>query len=123
MRKEIAAKHISIEANITSNHLIGSIKHYAQHPITQLYRLGLPHREDEEKGSQVSVSINTDDRGIFDTSIEDEYALLALALEKERTMDGQKRYDSPDVYEWLNNVRKQGFEQQFRKHDKSEYAG
>lgn len=122
MRMEIAARYISVEANITSNHLIGSLKHYAQHPITQLYRLGLPSVDGEEQCPQVSVSVNTDDRGIFDISIEDEYALLALALEKEKDLEGKKRYVPKEVYEWLNNVRKQGFEQQFRKRDKSKYG-
>jgi len=121
MRIEIAARYISVEANITSNHLIGSFKHYAQHPITQLYRLGLPSIGEEELCPQVSVSVNTDDRGIFDTSIEDEYALLALALEKERDLEGKKRYAPKEVYEWLNNIRRQGFEQQFRKHNGSKY--
>lgn len=121
MRKEIASRYISVEANITSNHLIGSFKHYAQHPITQLYRLGLPSIGEEELCPQVSVSVNTDDRGIFDTSIEDEYALLALALEKERDLEGKKRYAPKEVYEWLNNIRRQGFEQQFRKHNGSKY--
>lgn len=121
MRIEIAARYISVEANITSNHLIESFKHYAQHPITQLYRLGLPSIGEEELCPQVSVSVNTDDRGIFDTSIEDEYALLALALEKERDLEGKKRYAPKEVYEWLNNIRRQGFEQQFRKHKGSKY--
>jgi hypothetical protein len=31
---------------------------------------------------QLSVSINTDDLGIFDTSLENEFALMAAALEK-----------------------------------------
>ena len=63
----------------------------------------------------MSVSINTDDRGIFDTSIEEEYALLDLALEKEVNRDGEHRYPPRYVYEWLENIRKMGFEQRFRK--------
>ncbi len=116
MRREIASKYIGIEANITSNHLIGDMKRYVQHPIVQLYSLGLPLSDKKGCCPQLSVSINTDDRGIFDTSIEDEYALLALALEKEQDANGNKRYMPRDVYEWLNNIRKLGFEQQFRKH-------
>lgn len=121
MRREIASKYIGIEANITSNHLIGDMKRYVQHPIVQLYSLGLPLSDKKECCPQLSVSINTDDRGIFDTSIEDEYALLALALEKEQDANGNKRYMPRDVYEWLNNIRKLGFEQQFRKHGRVKY--
>lgn len=115
MCHEIAKKHLCIEANITSNRYIGSMNKYVQHPITRLYQMGLPLDSQDKNCPQMSVSINTDDRGIFDTSIEEEYALLALALEKEVNRDGEHRYPPRYVYEWLENIRKMGFEQRFRK--------
>ena len=60
----------------------------------------------------LSVSINTDDQGVFDTYIENEYALIALALEKE--MKESKSYEVEDIYEYLDYIRKQGFEQAFK---------
>ena len=115
MCHEIAKKHLGIEANLTSNRWIGSMKKYVQHPITRLYQIGLPSDCQDKDCPQMSVSINTDDRGIFDTSIEEEYALLALAVEKEVNSDGTPRYSPRYVYEWLDNIRKVGFEQRFRK--------
>lgn len=60
----------------------------------------------------LSVSINTDDQGVFDTYIKNEYALIALALEKE--MKESKSYEVEDIYEYLDYIRKQGFEQAFK---------
>lgn len=121
MCMHIASMHIGIEANITSNRFIGSFNRYIQHPIVKLYQMGLPTNDKDWICPQMSISVNTDDRGIFDTSIEEEYALLALALEKEKDRNNNPRYQSRYVYEWLNNIRKMGFEQQFKKKDASKY--
>ena len=118
---KIASLHLGIEANITSNRLIGSMNKYIQHPIVRLNQQELLSNNGISDSPQLSVSINTDDRGIFDTSIEAEYALLALALEKEKNEQGQSRYLPRHIYEWLNNIRKMGFEQQFVKGNASKY--
>lgn len=117
---QIVSLHLGIETNITSNQFIGSMNKYIQHPIVRLYQSGLP-QDNMQNCPQMSVSINTDDRGIFDTSIEEEYALLALALEKEVDENHQRRYQPRYIYEWLNNIRKMGFEQLFQKKDASKY--
>lgn len=115
MCHQIASLHIGIEANITSNQFIGSMSRYIQHPIVRLYQMGLYADDQCANCPQMSVSINTDDKGVFDTSIEEEYALLALALEKEKDRDNHIRYQPRYIYEWLENIREIGFEQQFRK--------
>jgi len=117
MCHEIASLHLSVEANLTSNQFIGSMSKYIQHPIVRLNRMGLNSNNNENTCPQVSVSINTDDRGIFDISIEQEYALLALALEKELDANNEKRYQPRYVYKWLENIREMGFEQRFKKVD------
>lgn len=61
----------------------------------------------------LSVSINTDDQGVFDTLLENEYALMALALKKSRNKDAELMYDLEDIYEWVNYVRQMGIEQVF----------
>lgn len=117
MRKQIAHKHLCIEANITSNLFIGRIGRYMQHPIIKLYKKGL-YKEDADPHS-ISISINTDDKGIFSTSIEEEYALIALALEKEKE-DGDieiHKHSSWDVYEWLDNIRRIGWTQRFKQNN------
>lgn len=117
MCHEIASLHLGIEANLTSNLFIGSINKYIQHPIVRLNQMGLTWNDNANVCPQMSVSINTDDCGIFDISIEQEYALLALALEKEMDSTNEKRYQPRYVYKWLDNIREMGFEQRFRKNN------
>lgn len=59
------------------------------------------------------MSINTDDQGVFDTMLENEYALMALALKKAKDENNRALYDIEDIYEWIDYVRKMGVEQIF----------
>ncbi|THF53133.1 hypothetical protein E6C50_02710 [Flavobacterium supellecticarium] len=110
----ILQRNIAIETNPTSNYLIGPISKYIQHPIIKWHNLGLEydHRKISES-PQISVSINTDDAGIFSTSLENEYALMAIALEKEKDENGKPKYNKSMIYDWIENVRKMGLEQSF----------
>jgi len=76
--QEVKEKGISIEACPSSNLCIGGFKRYDKLPLFQL------------NDSDISVSINTDDKGVFATSIEQEYALLAIAMKKKPGMDNDK---------------------------------
>lgn len=115
MMYSIASLNIGIECNPTSNYLIGTFKRYAKHPITKFFNLGLEVDHDIIKDCpQLSVSINTDDQGIFSTSLENEYALMAIALEKEKDEFGKPRYNSKMISEWLDKVRQMGIEQSFK---------
>ena len=62
----------------------------------------------------LNVSINTDDQGVFDTLLENEYALMALALKKAKDKEQRLLYDVEDIYEWIDYVRKMGIEQVFQ---------
>lgn len=62
----------------------------------------------------INVSINTDDQGVFDTLLENEHALMALALKKAKRDNGEYIYDIEDIYEWLDYVRQMGIEQIFK---------
>jgi hypothetical protein len=64
---------------------------------------------------QLFVSINTDDQGVFGTSLENEYALLAIAMEKEKDKKGKPKYSQTMIYEWLDKIREMGLEQSFKK--------
>ena len=108
---QVEKEGIAIECNPTSNYKIGEIERYDRHPITRfnsIKRSGYPKEHD------VSVSINTDDKGVFATSIEREYALVAHSLIrkfrlKEDVMKGS------DVYDWLDNIRLHSLSQRFDK--------
>ena len=102
--------HIAIECNPSSNLRIGEMTNYIEHPIFRFNNFGLntpypPH--------EISVSINTDDSGVFATSLEREYALMGIALEK--TDNPQFKNTPRAVKEWLNRVRKMSVEQRFVK--------
>ena len=59
------------------------------------------------------IQFNIPDMGVFSTSIENEYALLACALENAVDQDGNLLYSKSMVYEWIDAVRKMGNEQSF----------
>lgn len=114
MQRCIGRRGIAIETNPTSNFLIGTFKDYAKHPIFSLYNKNLTYdREKLEECPQLSVSINTDDQGVFATSLENEYALLASALENVKDKDGGYVYNKDGIYTWINDVRKMGNAQSF----------
>lgn len=110
MQEKIAQKGIGIEINPSSNLAISTMRTYADHPVLNLYTLGLG---DQRNVTQMFVSINTDDRGVFQTSLENEYALLASSVENLTDENGKKLYTPQAVYEWLNHIRVMGNQQVF----------
>lgn len=114
LQREVQKKGICIETNPSSNCLIGTFKAYEKHPIKNFYNLGLTNnREELENCPQLQVSINTDDQGVFCTSLENEYALVALALEKQCDKDGNLCYNKTMIYEWLDRIREMGLRHSF----------
>lgn len=80
----------------------------------RFFNLGLTYDDAKLKECpQLSVSLNTDDQGVFATCIENEYALMATALIKEEDENGEKKYVDRMVYDWLDRIRVMGFEQKF----------
>lgn len=113
MRYDVAKRKIAIEVNPTSNLRICNIDTYDTHPITKFRNYGLKVFGENNDCPQISVSINTDDQGIFATSIEKEYTLLSLAMEKMKNDRGEAIYQSNNILDWLEDIRKQGFVQRF----------
>ena len=110
MIRKLVGKGIGIETNPSSNYLIGTIHKYEEHPILRFNSRKL---KETQKNMSLNVSVNTDDQGVFDTLLENEYALMTLALKKAKNEDGQPMYDIEDIYEWIDYVRKMGIEQVF----------
>lgn len=52
-------------------------------------------------------------QGVFDTLLENEYALMTLALKKATDDDMNALYDIEDIYEWSDYVRRMGIDQVF----------
>jgi len=115
MRFELAQEGIGIECNPSSNYLIGTFKRYDQHPIITFNNQGLCNNDN--RNAKMFISINTDDLGVFDTTLENEYALMACSLQKIEDEEGNKKYSPNDIYNYLNYVRKMGITQSFKYND------
>lgn len=112
MQFDLGQRGIGIECNPSSNYLIGSFKRYDCHPLVKFYNLGLTHNTVDD--AQLFVSINTDDQGVFGTYLENEYALMALALQKCKDQNDNLVYNPEMIYNWLDRIRNMGIEQSFR---------
>ena len=87
---------------------------YCEHPIVRWYNLGLTYdKKALDDCPQLFVSINTDDQGVFNTCLENEYALLVLALQKDLNQDGSRKYSDTYIYDWVDRIRNNGIEQSF----------
>lgn len=111
MIHQLVMDGIGIETNPSSNYLIGTIMKYDEHPILRFNSRKLGSTLTD---MSLCVSINTDDQGVFDTLLENEYALMTLALKKAKDENGQHKYDIENIYEWIDYVRSMGIEQIFR---------
>lgn len=107
--KKVKDCSIRIECNPTSNYKIGEMTRYDEHPILKFYNVGISNLNIHN----IPVSINTDDKGVFATSHEREYSLMALALEKN---DGEYAInDRLKIQMWIDGIRKMGFKHRFYK--------
>ncbi len=117
MQCDISERGIAIECNPSSNYLIGTFKDYIRHPIFTFNNKGLYPAFDprhNKSNPRISASINTDDLGIFDTSLENEYALMACALERNNDYCPEdERLPLDNIYRWLDNIRENGINQSF----------
>lgn len=105
---------LAIECNPTSNIKIGEFDRYDEHPILRFNNEGLNY----EPSKSLSVSINTDDKGVFATSIEREYALITHSLIR-YFRDKDNGTTTNDVYNWIDRIRKNSLTQRFDKSDTS----
>lgn len=102
--KQLGEMNIGIETNPTSNVRIGGFGRYRDLPVMKFVPL-------DHSLMQLSTSVNTDDRGVFATSIEREYALLACAIAKSDDEDFQ--CSMSEIYAWLDKIRHNGLVQRF----------
>ena len=103
MMRMISKSQIGIECCPSSNFRIGHFKRYDQHPIFRF----MPVRSDRTP-YPLSVTVNTDDLGVFSTSLPNEFSLLALALMKMKDTDGKHMYSSQEIYDWVERIVKNG---------------
>lgn len=99
MLKILEHKGIIIETNPSSNVKIGRFSRYDKHPITIFHDVlgtALKHA--------MVVTINTDDKGVFATSLKNEYSLIALALRKMHNAEGHLLWSDMQIEEYLRRI-------------------
>ena len=109
MRRKVTYRDIGIETNPSSNLLISNFGKMEDHPISVFYDDMLLN---DSSKVQMNVSINTDDKSIFSTSLTNEYAYLEFYLEHKKK-DGKYAYSRYNILQWLNSIRIMGNEQSF----------
>lgn len=110
MQQYVNDQGISIECNPSSNTLIGTFQGYQRHPILSFNNMGLRH---SPKAVQMHVSINTDDAGVFDTSLSFEYALIAAQLSRMVSSEEGRLYSDREIEKYLRGIQQMGLEQIF----------
>lgn len=114
MQHQLMEKGIAIECNPSSNVLIGSFETYRDHPMFRFNRYGLRAlRWENEPPANLCVSVNTDDQGVFDTSLESEYAYVARSLERDWDENGNRINSNDEIYAYLDHLRILGNTQTF----------
>ena len=98
MIEYIEDKQLVIECCPSSNVKIGRLKYYDCHPIFRFCDVR------NEGFHHLPVTINTDDLGVFYTSLPREYELLSLALLKKKDKEGNPIYQSHEVYNWIERI-------------------
>lgn len=106
---------ICIECNPSSNYLIGTFRQYEKHPIFRFNNYGLNLPAPQVVGTQMQVSINTDDQSVFDTSLEYEYALLYCAMGQYTDEEGMRQISNDAADRYLEHVRTMGISMIFAK--------
>ena len=92
--------------------MIGPFSKYEELPLLRFHQLeenlpdGNPHR--------LNVSINTDDKGIFATSLPNEYSLVAMALSKQKNQYGRRKWNDEKIANYLHKIMIHSKEQRFR---------
>lgn len=101
VREKIRKKGINIEVCPSSNILLGNIKKGYCHPLISMFK----KTKNALNKSDICVSINTDDQGIFATALMSEYSLLINAFENERNSNGDIMYSKRVLYKWADEMR------------------
>lgn len=111
MRCKVAAKQIAVECNPTSNLKIGFVDKYCEHPL--LTKFDPIEYQSDSHYPLLNASVNTDDRGVFATTLYNEFSLLALGMIKEKKENGERKYGTRQVMEYIEHLRQAGEKQRF----------
>lgn len=108
--KDLEKRCIVIETNPSSNLKIGRFSRYDEHPVLHFHDIS----SEDKSGTSMIASINTDDKGIFSTSLKNEYSLIAAALFKKRGADGRKLFSDLQIENYIRRIAHYGNISRFR---------
>lgn len=104
--RKVERMGIYIETNPTSNLSIGDFSQMDVHPIFYL------NQKKSGCGHHVLVNINSDDPAVFNTNVENEFAYIYYAAEKQG-------YAKSEILEWIDRIRQYGMDASFIQKEKS----
>lgn len=113
MRNYVLEKGVAVESCPSSNFLISNLDDFKEIPTFKLF----PIVESQDNFIRLNVSINTDDQGIFFTSLQKEYAMLAGTLREERDEKGLRIHSDDKILNWIEHLINNGKQQCFRSID------
>lgn len=100
MRSRIAERGIAVESCPSSNFLISNLDEFKEIPTFQLF----PIHEDTAEGLiRLNVCVNTDDQGVFYTSLMKEYTMLAAIMREEKE-NGVRKYSDDAILSWIKHL-------------------
>jgi ssDNA-binding Zn-finger/Zn-ribbon topoisomerase 1 len=109
MKNLVLRKGVAVESNPSSNFLISKLDNIAELPIFNIF----PIDESENDFLRLNVSVNTDDQGVFFTSLVKEYTLLAGTLQNEINSNGHRKYSDDKILNWIKHLIDNSKEQCF----------
>lgn len=98
---DVRNRGLYIEVNPTSNLLIGGFRDYGELPYIKEYAIPA-----EQLATRIPITINTDDPGLFHTSLTNEYIQVGRALLAKGMTHGQVR-------DWLDKARTNALQSSF----------
>lgn len=110
--QEIERQGIVIETNPSSNLKIGRFTRYDEHPIFKFHNV-----VGDTPAHSMVVSINTDDKGVFATSLKNEYSLIAIALRKQKDSQGNRLWSDLQIENYLTRIAHYGNISRFKVSD------
>lgn len=118
LMKRIMSQGVSVECNPSSNVLIGTFGEYTHHPIFRFNNYTSLSQTEGLSQVQLQVSVNTDDQGVFDTLLENEYDLLFGCLQLQKDEQGMPVISNDAIYDYLEHLRVMGNRMVFPKAEK-----
>lgn len=108
--KRVHDRGLFIESNPTSNLIIGGLGSYTDLPLVRQGKA--PGFQDGDGLPRLRVTINTDNPGIFDTTLRSEYVRVGKAL-----LEGGDGVGAVEVSAWLDEIRENGLVASFIPND------